>query len=69
MPGEVPADRVAAVQEAFLKALGGRDLLADAEKASQDIDPVSGDEVRQRITEFMGMPQELKGKLETILKK
>jgi tripartite-type tricarboxylate transporter receptor subunit TctC len=69
MPAEVPADRVAAMQDAFLKALADRELLADAEKAKQDINPVSGEEVRRRITEFMGMSPSLKAKLEAILKK
>jgi tripartite-type tricarboxylate transporter receptor subunit TctC len=65
---EVPRERVAALQDAFLKALQDKELLADAEKAKQDIAPVGGDEMRRRVVEFMGMSPDLRAKLEKVLK-
>lgn len=58
-PG-VPADRVAALRTAFERTLADKDFLADAEKAKLAVNPVKADQVRQRVTEFLTMPDNLK---------
>ena len=44
-PPGVPADRLAALRQAFAALASDRDFLADAQKANLDISPVSGAEV------------------------
>jgi hypothetical protein len=44
-PPGVPADRLAALRQAFAALARDRDFLADAQKANLDISPVSGAEV------------------------
>jgi hypothetical protein len=65
-PG-VPADRLAAMQSAFLRALADADLLADAEKAQLDIHPLSGPQLQQIVTDFYTMPDNVKARLRTVL--
>jgi hypothetical protein len=64
----VPADRVAALQDAFLKALADRDLLADAANTKQEISPVPGPEVHRRVSALLSVSPDLKARLERILK-
>lgn len=49
MPPGVPADRVAQVRKAFDTMVKDPGLLADAEKAKLDLDPQSGEQLRQFI--------------------
>jgi tripartite-type tricarboxylate transporter receptor subunit TctC len=66
-PG-VPADRLAAVQDAFMKTMADPDLKADAEKANLEINPLSGAQVQSVVNDFVSMPENLKARLKTILK-
>jgi tripartite-type tricarboxylate transporter receptor subunit TctC len=65
-PG-VPADRLAAMQSAFLRTLADADLLADAEKAQLDIHPLSGPQLQQIVTDFYSMPDTVKDRLRAVL--
>lgn len=66
--GEVPAERVAVLQEAFAKALADSELLAEAEKAKLDISPLTGADLRRMIGEYMGMSADTKARLQAALK-
>jgi len=45
-----------------------KDLLAEAEKGHLDFDPLIGNGVHKLVTEFLGMPADVKNKLQTVLK-
>ena len=45
MPPNVPAARVAAVRRAFDATMKDKDFLADAQKISLDVDPLTGEQV------------------------
>ena len=47
-PPNVPSERVEALRKAFIETMKDRDLLAEAEKTSLEVNPVPGDEI-QRI--------------------
>jgi tripartite-type tricarboxylate transporter receptor subunit TctC len=64
---EVPAERVAALQDAFMKTMQDKDFLADAQKARLDVEPLSGAEVRRLVTEFMAMPADIKERLRKVM--
>lgn len=68
LPPGAPADRAAALEQAFAKVFADKDLLADAEKGKLEIDPTIGEEIHKLVVEFLGMSPELKGKLQTALK-
>jgi tripartite-type tricarboxylate transporter receptor subunit TctC len=65
-PG-VPADRAAALRQAFEKALADPDLRADAAKANLELAPITGDRMLTMITEFLTVPEATKAKLKPIL--
>ena len=44
-PPEVPADRLAALRQAFDATMKDPEFLADARQQNLDIDPVGGDEI------------------------
>jgi tripartite-type tricarboxylate transporter receptor subunit TctC len=67
-PPGVPADRAQALETAFAKAFQDKDLLADAAKGKLEIDPIMGASIHKLVTEFLGMPVELKNKLQIVLK-
>ena len=53
---EVPGERVAVLRKAFLETLRDPDLLADAAKASLEVDPVPGDEVAKLVAKVYAAP-------------
>ena len=59
-PPEVPAERLALLQEAFAKALADPELLDKAKKAKLDITPLSGPELAKLFTKSLKMPEDLK---------
>ena len=65
-PG-VPRERVDLIREAFMKTLQDPDFLADAKKANLDVNPVSAEEVTQRIQGMFALPESLKARLRAIL--
>jgi tripartite-type tricarboxylate transporter receptor subunit TctC len=56
---EVPADRVAALQAAFLAALKDPELLAEAKKLNLDIIPLPGPEVKAMVERLFTAPPEV----------
>jgi hypothetical protein len=56
MPPGVPAERVAALRQAFLSALRDKELLADAEKIGLEIDPISGEELQALAERIYATP-------------
>lgn len=65
---EVPADRVAALTEAFQKSMADKELLADAEKSKLEIAPVSGSEAKRLVVETLAMPAKIKETLQKVMK-
>ena len=51
-PPGVPADRVAALREAFMATMKDKDFLAEADKAQLEITPISGDAVQKLVDEI-----------------
>jgi tripartite-type tricarboxylate transporter receptor subunit TctC len=50
-PPGVPPERAAALRQAFLETMRDQDFLADAEKSQLELNPVSGEEIEQLVTE------------------
>jgi tripartite-type tricarboxylate transporter receptor subunit TctC len=65
-PG-VPADRVAALEQAFARTMQDKEFLADAEKGKLDIDPLTGAQLQKLITDYLGISADLKSKLTKVL--
>ena len=68
IPSGVPADRAAALESAFEKVFKDKELIADADKGRLEIDPLIGSTITKLVTEFLAMPNDLKNKLQTVLK-
>ena len=67
MPPGVPADRVRAVEAAFLKTLKDSEFVAEAEKGRMTLNPIPGTVLHKMIVEGLSMPATLKEKLRPIL--
>jgi tripartite-type tricarboxylate transporter receptor subunit TctC len=59
---EVPADRVAALRQAFLDTLHDPELVAEAKKEKLDVDPVSGEDVQAIVAKVFAAPPDLVAK-------
>ena len=68
LPTSTPADRAQALELAFDRAMKDKDLLAEAEKGRLEFDPLIGSTVQKLVVEFLGMPADIKNKLQTVLK-
>jgi tripartite-type tricarboxylate transporter receptor subunit TctC len=60
---EVPVDRVRALDAAFAKALADPDLKQDAAKSQLALDPLTGTQVKQLVSDFMTISPDLLAKL------
>jgi len=56
MAPDVPADRVAALRNAFATALEDKTLLAEAEKSGLDIGPMGGEELQTLVGKLYAFP-------------
>src|SRR5262245_21361611 len=56
MPPGVPAERVAALREAFMRTMRDQDLLAEAQKIGVVIDPISGEELQALAEKIFATP-------------
>jgi len=65
-PG-VPAERVRALREAFMKTLADEEFLAAAEKGKLTVEPQTGEEIQKLMEDYLTMPEELKTRLQRIL--
>jgi tripartite-type tricarboxylate transporter receptor subunit TctC len=68
-PPDIPADRLAALREAYKKALEDKDLQAKAEKLDRPIDPAYGDEVLRMVKEALNQKPEVVAVLKAALEK
>ena len=68
-PPDIPADRLAALREAYKKALEDKELQAKAEKLDRPIDPAYGDEVLRMIKEALNQKPEVVAVLKAALEK
>ena len=68
LPPGVPADRAQAVETAFARVFNDKDLRADTDKGKLEIDPLIGNSIQKLVIEFLGMPVDVKKKLQTVLK-
>ncbi len=59
----VPADRIAALRKAFDEAMLDKDLINEAEKGNQEVNPMSGQEMNDIFKEIYATPKELIAKL------
>jgi tripartite-type tricarboxylate transporter receptor subunit TctC len=55
----VPADRLAALRQAFIDTLNDPDLRADADRAKLDLDYVDGPELQALVTRLYATPQRI----------
>jgi tripartite-type tricarboxylate transporter receptor subunit TctC len=58
-PPNVPADRVAALREAFSATMTDKDFRTEADKTDLEINPVSGAEVEQLVKEVYATPPDV----------
>lgn len=56
LPPEVPAERVAALREAFTKMVADKQFLAEAEKAQMEISPMTGAQLQDVVAKLYAMP-------------
>ncbi|HWG04357.1 MAG TPA: hypothetical protein VG271_05020, partial [Beijerinckiaceae bacterium] len=68
-PPDVPADRVAALREAFLLTMKDPDFLDDAKKLNFDIDPVSWQELTELTTRLYSTPEPVLKRMQEIMTK
>src|SRR5581483_4141171 len=67
-PPGTPADRVAALDEAYFKVMQDKEFLADADKAQLEINPLRGPEIKKLVLEMLNMPADIKAKLQGVMK-
>ncbi len=66
-PPGIPQDRVEALRKAFMDALNDKNLLAEADKAQLEINPVAGDRIQDLVKEVYQTPKEVAGKAAVLL--
>jgi tripartite-type tricarboxylate transporter receptor subunit TctC len=64
---ETPAARLAILRAAFMATLRSPDLLAEAQKAALDIDPVDGATIARKLASLYDLPPTTVSKLKDIL--
>jgi tripartite-type tricarboxylate transporter receptor subunit TctC len=65
-PG-VPADRVAAMEKAYMDTLNDPDFRADAAKLQFDIQPITGKEIRDFVDDMMAIKPETVDKIKKMM--
>lgn len=58
-PPGVPADRAAALRQAFQSALKDSELQAEAKKQNLEIDPISGEEITKLLVDLYETPKDI----------
>ncbi len=64
-PG-VPAERVKAMRDAFMQVFADTAFVAEAKKATLEIEPMSGEQVQKFINDAYAAPQDIRDRLKTI---
>ena len=67
-PPGVPADRLGALQQAFMETMKDKDFLAEADKAQFEITPVSGEAIEKLVAEAHKTPPEVAQKAGQLVK-
>ncbi len=67
MPPGVPADRVAAIREAFEKTMKDPAFIEEAKKSKLDLLPVSGEELQKIVDDIVAAPPRVVERLKTAL--
>lgn len=67
LPPDTPKDRVQILQKAFTAAMNDPGLLSDAERASLEISPLTGEELEKTIRSLFTTPPALLSKLKQII--
>lgn len=68
MAPEVPEPRAAAVEAAFKRTFEDPAFLEEAEKARLEINPMYSAEIKQVVTQLLNTPEEMRARLQRILK-
>jgi hypothetical protein len=55
-PPGTPADRVDALRKAFMQTMQDPDLLAEADKAGLEINPVAGEDIQRLVSQVYATP-------------
>jgi tripartite-type tricarboxylate transporter receptor subunit TctC len=66
-PPDIPADRLAALREAYKKSMEDKELQAKAEKLERPVDPAYGDEVLKMVKEALNQKPEVVAVLKAAL--
>jgi tripartite-type tricarboxylate transporter receptor subunit TctC len=66
LPPGTPKDRVQILQKAFMDTMKDKEFLAEAEKAKLDIDPLSGQELREAVAALFKMDPNTVKKMEEV---
>jgi tripartite-type tricarboxylate transporter receptor subunit TctC len=67
-PPGIPADRAAALRQAFTDTMKDPEFLAEAEKAKLEVTPISGEEVQKLVAEVYRTPPEIAQRAADLLK-
>jgi tripartite-type tricarboxylate transporter receptor subunit TctC len=67
-PPGMPADRLRALQQAFMDTMKDKDFLAEADKAQFEITPVSGEAIERLVAEAHKTPPEVAAKAGQLVK-
>lgn len=68
-PPGVPAERVKALRDAFMKTMADPEFKAAAAKAKQEINPKSGEDVQKIVEKIFNTPKDVVDRIKSILAK
>jgi tripartite-type tricarboxylate transporter receptor subunit TctC len=66
-PG-VAENRAMALESAFARTMADKEFLEDAAKTNSDITPLTASQLAKLVNDFLGMPADLKTKLQSVLR-
>jgi hypothetical protein len=66
-PPGVPADRAALLRRAFDDTMKDRVFLAEAEKLKLEIDPLTGEQVQDVVTQVLATPKPVLNQIQAVL--
>ena len=64
---DVPADRVRALRLAFDESVADSEFLSEAQRLGAPVDPVSGEEVQQVVSQMMKTPPDVVKQFQTVV--
>ena len=67
-PPNVPPERIEALRKAFIETMKDKDLLAEAEKAALEVNPVPGEEIQRIVLDAYQTPPEIVKRTGDLLK-